>query len=81
MGDESCFNCQYMLEHCHCGNTQSYSDDAPVCPYCGYKEDRLNLDSTEFDEGTQEYCCSRCDKVYDLNTFILHAWTGTKRDD
>jgi hypothetical protein len=81
MGDESCFSCQYMLEHCQCDNTHSYSDDAPVCPYCGYKEDRSSMASDKFEEGLQIYKCDSCDKEYNLETLVLRTWTGTRRDD
>lgn len=36
MNDEDCLNCLENIAECKCGDTEGYSSEGAVCPYCGH---------------------------------------------
>ena len=77
MSDDECFHCIEHLPNCVCGNPTSYSDECPVCPYCGEKD----TDTPEYVDGHIKHLCPHCDKQFTLDVFTIRTWTGTRLDD
>ena len=69
--DNTCMNCIDDLQHCECGNTQSYSSDGAVCPHCGELSDLRCANSIT---------CEKCDKVFSVVKVVITTWMATRVD-
>jgi transposase-like protein len=58
---------------------ETYRNDAPECPYCGYVH---RHDGGEFyNEDLTEYDCESCDRTFDVSVHTSTSWTCSPRDD
>lgn len=58
---------------------ETYSNDGPVCPYCGHKHE---MDGGYFyDESLTEFDCDRCGREVSVSVFNSWSWTCTPMED
>jgi len=74
---EYCWNCNSPIDYCTCGNTEVWSKDGPVCPYCGYVCDPADSDGLAY-EDANEYYCDNCCESFSLSVNISFTWTTRK---
>lgn len=48
-----------------------------TCPYCGYED----LDSREYEEGSQEAKCPSCGRMFDLEVVVDVRYTTSRRSE
>lgn len=76
--DEKCFNCGDDMKNCHCGDTEGYSSDGAVCPYCGHIDPADESEGSLYDDYLEYNHCPSCNKEYQVDLYISYSWT-TKR--
>ena len=75
---EICCNCMDDIGECECEETQGYSTEGSICPYCGYADLASESEGYIFDESNTTNNCPICDKEYKMNLYISHSWTTSK---
>jgi len=58
---------------------ETYSRDAPECPYCGYKQTH-DADSF-YDEDLTEIYCGSCGQIFDVVVDHRTTWTCRTREE
>ena len=79
MGDSDCWTCGVEMKLCECGETEGYSSEGAVCPYCGDIDKGDESEGHLYDEYMYENECSSCGKVYKLDLYISYAWTTNRK--
>jgi len=80
MPDNDCFNCDAPLAECACGDSEGYSQDALVCPYCGELNAPADSDGQAYSESMEEYMCGACGKDFECTVHIMHSWTSHRKE-
>ena len=75
---EICNNCRENIAECECGETEGYSNEGAICPYCGYTDLASESEGYIFDESNDTNDCPACDKEYEMDSYISHSWTTNK---
>ncbi|MCK5604493.1 hypothetical protein KAR91_21565 [Candidatus Pacearchaeota archaeon] len=78
---EVCDNCLDNIAECECEETQGYSTEGAVCPYCGYTDLASDSEGYIFDESNDTNNCHACGKEYKMELYVSHLWTTNKKDD
>ncbi|MBJ6120894.1 hypothetical protein [Sphingomonas mollis] len=55
----------------------TYSTDAPECPYCGYKQSHDG--GYLYDEDLTEIDCGSCDRTFNVEVYVSTSWTCRPR--
>ena len=58
---------------------ETYSTDAPECPYCGHKQ--MHDGGSLYDEDLTEMECGRCDRSFGVQVYHSTSWTCCPRDE
>lgn len=58
---------------------ETYSTDAPECPYCGHKQ--AHDGGCFYDEDLTEAVCDSCDRVFNISVYHRTSWTCTPTGD
>jgi len=60
---------------------ETYSKDGAACPYCGHvhlaEDDNWQL----YDESTDEWRCTECNKDFVVSVFVSRSWTCAPLDE
>lgn len=81
MIDESCFNCTVSVDHCECGETETYSTHKPHCPYCGHINRDDDPDYRYYEDGEFQNECDNCYKEYTVDVHITYAYSCTRNGE
>lgn len=76
--DDQCFNCLELITKCNCGETEGYSSNGSVCPYCGETDLADQSEGYIFDESHDTNTCPSCNKEYQMDLYISYTWTTRK---
>lgn len=57
--EQECFNCDVELLKCECGDTETFSEEGVVCPFCGF----LHTTDGSPKGQHQRIECVECDKL------------------
>ena len=77
--DSQCFNCMESIVECKCGETEGYSNDSAICPYCGHENDPGDSNGGLYDESMTEWECGSCGKGFKCGLYISYSWTTTRK--
>ncbi|NML93834.1 hypothetical protein [Novosphingobium olei] len=58
--------------------SETYSTDAPVCPYCEYTHKHDG--GFFYDEALTEFECESCEKAFNVNVYTRTSWTCTPKE-
>lgn len=62
--------------------TEIWSNDGAVCPYCGYINKPHENDNYElYDDMTDEFSCNNCNKRFKVYVNISHDWETKKLEE
>ena len=57
------------------------SDDALICPYCGYEHAPSDHPETLYDENLNDYTCGMCSKPFYAGATMTWTWTATAKKE
>lgn len=78
MEDNLCSSCRAEMKKCVCEDTEGYSSNGAVCPYCGDVDLASESEGHLYNEGMTENECSSCSKVYGCVLYVSYTWTSRK---
>ena len=81
MNDNACFNCQADMTDCECGDTEGYSSNGAVCPYCGHTDLACDSGGRLYDESNTTNKCPSCGEEYVMDLYIVYTWTTKKPNE
>ena len=55
--------------------SETYSDNAAVCPYCDYMNNPEDSDGYLYDEDTTTWECGECEKEFSVDVYRKFTWT------
>lgn len=58
--------------------TEQYSSDGAVCPYCGHLNSPQDCYSL-YDECIEDFDCENCGKNFKISVYCSWSWTTEKR--
>lgn len=58
-----------------------YSTKGAICPYCNAIHDPSDDNYDLYDEGTYEWECATCDKVFSVSVHISYSWQTEEVND
>jgi transposase-like protein len=56
----------------------TYSDHAPICPYCGYTHEHDG--GFFYDEGLTEYECESCGETFNMEVYVSFRWSCYRKE-
>lgn len=59
-------------------DSETYSTDAPECPYCGYKQGHDG--GYFYDEDLTETECGSCERLFEVEVYHRTSWTCRPKD-
>ena len=54
--------------------SETYSDNAAVCPYCDYMNKPEDSDGYLYDEDTTTWECGECEKEFSVDIYKKITW-------
>lgn len=81
MREEECTNCDDPITECECGDTEGYSSDGAICPYCGNSHDPADDNHSLYDQDCESFTCQSCRKVFNVDLYISYSWMTAKSGD
>jgi anaerobic ribonucleoside-triphosphate reductase len=78
---ELCYTCNEHIHKCDCGETEGFSEEGAVCPYCGWVDLASESEGYIYNKSNETNRCPRCTKEYEMWLNISYSWETHRTED